>query len=129
MESKRPNSFILKGQDITITYDLTSFSGQPLLAYQKEGKQLTFMGENIRKLDSEIGQLVSVDIGYIPDLARITLTILIPIINHEGAEVPFRTEAIITQHLTSIAGPAMVKGPLQVYAIESLEGKARFIVP
>ena len=46
---------------------------------------------------------------------RSRLSLLIPLINLEGDETPFKTEAIITEHLTSIGGPALVKGALQKY--------------
>jgi len=128
MEPKRPNFFILESKDIEITYAVTSISGKPLLTYQYKGKTMSFLGEDIRQADTEIGQLVTVEIGYEPDRAKITLTILIPRINLEGNETPFQTEAIITEHLTSIGGPALVKGALQVYRNEPLAGKAKFTV-
>jgi len=130
MEPIRPNNFVLKGQDMTITYETTSISGQPLLTGQYKGKALNFMGGNIRREETEIGQLVTVDLRYEPDRATITLTLLIPRINLEGNESssPFKTEAIITEHLTSIGGPDLVKGAIQIYRFESLEGMTSIVI-
>lgn len=130
MKPIRPNKFVLKGQDIAITYETTSFSGQPLLSGQYKGETLNFMGKNIRQSETEIGQLVTVTLRYEPDRATITLTLLIPRINLEGNESssPFQTEAIITEHLTSIGGPDLVKGPIQKYQFESLEGLASIVI-
>ncbi len=129
MATNRPNSFVLKGKDLGITYEATSFSGQPLLNGQYKGKKLNFMGADIRRSDTEIGQTATVDLGHEPDRAKITLTLLIPLINLEGDETSFQAEAIITEHLTSIGGPDLVKGAIQIYRFEPLEGRAKYVIP
>jgi hypothetical protein len=37
--------------------------------------------------------------------------------------------AILTTQLTSIAGPALIEGALQEYAVVELEGTAELVVP
>jgi len=130
MQPVRPNYFVLKGQDVKITYQTSSLSGQPLLSVQYEKKELHFGGEKIRLQETEIGQMVTVDLGFEPDRATKTLTLLIPLINLEGNQSSsfFHTEAIITDHLTSIGGPDLVKGAIQIYRFESLEGTAGIII-
>ena len=126
----RPNSFVLTGKDMAITYATTSFSGQPLLTGKYKGEALNFMGKDIRREETAIGQLVTVDLRYEPDRATITLTLLIPRINLEGnnSSCRFKTEAIITEQLTSLGGPDLVKGPIQIYRFESLEGEASIVI-
>jgi hypothetical protein len=127
MKSIRPNNFILKGQDINITYDTGSFSARPLLNGQYKGKTMNIMGGNIRREETEIGQLVTVDLQYEADRATVTLTLLIPRINLEdnNSLSQFETEVIITEQLTSLGGPDLVNGVIQIYRFESIEGEGR----
>ena len=76
MADERPNSFVLNGRDLAITYDTTSLTGQPHLSCRYKGKTQTFMGEDIRRANTEIGQMVTVDLGYEPDRAKITLILI-----------------------------------------------------
>ena len=126
-EAQEPNVFELKGIGIELTYSITSLSGQPQLTYKDMKRTLTYRGEEIRQLDSEIGQQVTVTLEQIPDLRTETLTLILPAINEEGSGVSFQTNAILTTHRTSIGGPALVKGVLQTYRIKALRGTARTV--
>ncbi len=122
---QEPNLFELKGSGLEIAYSTSSISGQPLFTYQDKKVSLTFQGEEIRYLETEIGEQVTVTLEQIPDLRTVTLTLLLSKINLEGTEIPFQTEAIITTHKTSIGGPDLVKGVLQTYRVKPLKGTAR----
>jgi hypothetical protein len=122
-----PNRYELTGRDTEITYSTTSFGGQPQLIYCYQAVQHTFSGAEIRSLDTEIGQQVTVTIEEIPDLHSITLTLLIPAINLDGVESPFRTRAIFTTRRSSIGGPRLIKGALQLYRVLALRGVARIV--
>jgi hypothetical protein len=112
---------------IELTYSTTSLSGQPQLTYKDMKRTLTFHGEEIRQIDSEIGQQVTVTLEQVPDLRTETLTLILPAINIEGTGTFFQTNAIITTHRTSIGGPDLVKGVLQTYRIKTLRGTARTV--
>jgi hypothetical protein len=127
-EAQEPNVFELKGMGIEVTYSTTSFTGQPQLTYRDKKRTLTFHGEEIRQVDSEIGQQVTVTLEQVPDLRTETLTLILPAINVEGAGTSFQTNAILTTHRTSIGGPDLVKGVLQTYRIKTLRGTARTVV-
>jgi len=127
-EAQEPNLFELKGMGIELTYSTTSLSGQPQLTYKDMKRTLTYSGEEIRQLDSEIGQQVTVTLEYIPDLHTVTLTLILPAINVEGTGTIFQTYAILTTHLTSIGGPELVKGVLQTYRMKTLRGTARTVI-
>jgi len=118
------NRFIMRGKGLNITYETTSFSGQPQLIYERGESSLTFRAKDIRQSNSEIGQQVTVTVEQIPDNHITTLTLLLPAVNLEGNETPFRSIAIFTNHRTSIGGPGMVKGALQTYQVEDLAGMA-----
>jgi hypothetical protein len=121
---RTPNRYILTGSDTEITYSTTSFSGQPQLTYRDKKYQRSFSGAEIRSLNTEIGQQVTVTIEQIPDLHTLTLTLLIPTINLDKAESRFKTRAIFTAQRTSIAGPRLIKGAVQSYRVLALRGVA-----
>jgi hypothetical protein len=118
------NCFIMRGKDLDITYETTSFSGQPQLIYKRGERSLTFGEKEIRQSSTEIGQQVTVTIEEFPDDHTLTLTLLLPTIDLEGDETSFRTIAILTTHRTSLGGPEMVKGALQTYHSEEFVGTA-----
>jgi hypothetical protein len=123
-----PNLFELRGGGIKVTYSTSSFGGKPQLTYEGQKISLTFQGEEIRSLDTEIGLQLTVTLEQVPDLQTVTLTLILPMINLQGNEGPFRTQAIITTHKTSIGGPDLVKGALQTYRVRPLRGIARVVV-
>jgi hypothetical protein len=124
-----PNLFELQGKDTQITYSNSSITGVPQFNYQTSSLNLNFSDTDIRAQDTEIGREITVTLEQTPDLQTITLTLLIPTINlpPEVTENPIETVAIITTALTSIGGPNLVDGQLQIYDILSLEGTARLV--
>jgi hypothetical protein len=123
-----PNAYSLKGKDKMIEYTTTSFAGPPRLIYQHDKKTLTFEGKDIRHLDTEIGQLITVTIDAVNDRDTTTLTFFVPRINLglKLNDVNFITTVIITSHQTSIGGPNLVHGILQNYLIEKFDGTAQY---
>jgi hypothetical protein len=124
---QQPNLFVITGVGIEITYSTSSFGGPPLLTYKDRQRTLTFQGDEILQLDSEIGQQVTVIIEQIPDLRTVTFTLLLPTINLDEPESHFRTIGIIATHRTSIGGPDLVKGALQTYRLRELKGAAQLV--
>ena len=120
-----PNLFQLEGETVKITYGILRRRGE-FLEYHDKQRDLTFSGAKceIDSLESKIGKLITVTLEVIPDSHELTLTLLLPKINLEGQKSSFATSAIRTKHLTSIGGPALVKGPLQTYDVLSLRGIA-----
>ncbi len=123
--SVQPNHFVMTGAGIKITYSTTSLNGLPLLTYKDFQRTLTFQGDEIRRLDTEIGQQVTVTIDQIPDLQTVTFTLLLPDINLDEPEVHFQTTGIMTTGRTSIGGPDLVKGALHTYRLKNLKGTAQ----
>ncbi len=128
VEAQEPNFFKLDGECIKITYSTTSSSGQPELTYENRKLTLTFHGGEIRQLDSEIGQQVTVTLKQVPDLRTETLTLILPEINLEGTETSFQTIVVIATRRTSIGGPDLVSGVLQTYHVKTLRGVSRFVI-
>lgn len=124
-----PNIFELQGKDTQIIYSTSSVAGVPQFNYQTSSLNLNFSDTDIRAQDTEIGREITVTLEQTPDLQTITLTLLIPTINlsPEARESPIETAAIITTELTSIGGPNLVDGQLQIYDTLALQGIARLV--
>lgn len=129
-EMVKPNMYEFAGGGLHVSYASTSLSGDPLLTYRDARRTLAFRGDEIRISLTEIGQQVTVTLEQVPDLRTTTFTILVPDINLDDANgtALFATYGITTTHRTSIGGPGLVRGPLQLYSAVPLRGKARSVV-
>lgn len=117
-----------KHKDVHITYSTSSITGKPVFNYKDSEGTHNFMGADIRTQKTEIDAMVTVTLEVIPDLHRITLTLIVPAINLQGSAVQFNTIAIRTTHHDSIGGPSLIKGALQTYEAIELQGTASFVV-
>lgn len=123
-QSTPPNLFELKGEGVSVTYSTSSFGGKPQLTYKKGRQSLSFSGDEIRTVDTDLGALVSVTIAKTVDRGFTTFSVVIPGINMAGArKQAFRTIGITTVHQTTIAGP--VKGQLESSKVIPLRGSAQ----
>ncbi|MFL6192868.1 MAG: hypothetical protein ACJ75H_01755 [Thermoanaerobaculia bacterium] len=123
------NYFELVRGGTTITFTESNIAGQPLLNFDDGARQLSFMGNQIEQLSSEIGAILTVDLDFIPDLRTDALTVVIPQVNLKGgAPARFKTVVIFTAIRSSIAGPGLVEGPIQTYTAQTFRGTASFIV-
>jgi hypothetical protein len=118
------NVFELQGGGLTIQYTKSSIAGVPILTFNHRGVKKSYRGDEIRSVDTELGQLVTVMVEVVPDLHTITLTLVVPGMNLDGGEGPVQTFAVFTTELTSIGGPRLVKGQLDRYDTIQLTGRA-----
>ena len=120
-----PNLYELQGPGVRISYSTSSIAGKPQLSFKKGRTTLSFSGDEISVLDTEIGGLITVTIATTPDRSFTSFSFLLPAIQlaKESAKQSFRTIGITTVHKTMIAGP--VKGVQQVYKSVQLQGTAR----
>jgi hypothetical protein len=128
---REANHFQLNGARYSVTYDSTSIAGEPILTCKYGAKSSSFRGKDIRKLDTEIGQQVTVTLETVPDHHQTTLTVLVPAVNLGigNAAISFTTTMIITTHRDSIGGPRLVEGAIQSYDVEKMTGTAQFVQP
>src|SRR5438067_9001902 len=99
------NRYELKGHQTQITYEETAFDGKPHLTYQvSQGPETrTFVGEQIRTQENEIGRLVTVTLQAVEDGDSTLLTLLVPTVNlGDMREQPVETIAILTTGRGSI---------------------------
>ena len=74
-----------------------------------------------------LGTLATATLESVPDLHELTVTLAVPEVNlrDDGGEAPVETFLVRTRHRTSIGGPALVDGALQVHEVVALYGIAR----
>jgi hypothetical protein len=131
MANIQPNRFILQSNDgkTKVDYETTSFVGQPILNLtQGAGPVRHFSGSQIRRVNTEIGTLVSVTTQITVDTGSTSFSVLIPAITLTSASdhKAFTTEAIVTSH----SGPNSVPstGVHETYQFIQLKGDATFVV-
>jgi hypothetical protein len=123
------NQFVITGP-IGISYDRTSFSGRPLFAYKDTELDLDFIGEEITRTDTPVGELVTVTLRDQVDAFVRTFTLVVPKVRLEPfGEVEFDTFGFETTDRSGAfvraPGPA---GVLQSYLLHELHGVARQVV-
>jgi hypothetical protein len=94
------NLFELQGYNTQITYSTTSVIGVPQLTYVNQGQTLNFRGKDIRQEQTQLGQIVTVDLTDNPASEILeTLSLLIPIVNlsSKSLETTIQTTAIFSQ--------------------------------
>lgn len=123
------NTFNLQGHNLHISYSSTSFSGAPLLTYQDSTKVLNFIGnDQIRTVDAEFGQLVTVTIALTVDNGSTSFTLLVPNVNLGSSnQAHVNTEGITTIHRVAFT-PNPIQGQTEIYSFTKLSGSATFVV-
>jgi hypothetical protein len=124
------NLFELRRGRSRITYTVSNIAGEPLVNYTDGGTPpRTFTGDEVRREKTELGTLVTVTLGVIPDLETRLLTIVLPeVLVNPGTPEPFSAPVVFTRVEMSIAGPPLHPGPVQTYDVKIYTGKASFIV-
>lgn len=64
---QKANYFVLTGDHMQVVYSATSLNGQPLVHYQDAHLVRNFTGDDIRRVDTDLGELVSVTLHLTPD--------------------------------------------------------------
>lgn len=121
-----PNLYELSGENLTVTFSTTSINGKPRFTFKKGRQTLSFAGDQITSLETNIATLVSVVIARVPDKGVTTFSVLLPVIRLTGSrKQAFRTIGITTVETTTIAGPP--KGVQQTYKTTLLRGSAQLV--
>src|SRR6476620_3245168 len=120
--AQTPNLYQLSGKHLNITYSTTGIDGKPHFSYQDLQQTLSFTGDQIRGVVTEIGTLVSVTIRVTVDTGGTTFSLLLPRVNIPGEQtVPIQTVGITTLHRFSILP---INGQLDFYTVTRLHGSA-----
>ena len=130
MANIQPNRFVMQSSDgkTKVDYETTSFIGQPILNLtQGPGPIRHFSGSQVRRVDTEIGTLVTVTTHLTIDTGSTSFSVLIPAITLTSAsdQKAFTTDAIITSHTGPNSIPSA--GVHETYQFTQLKGEANFV--
>ena len=127
MPNVTPNEYRLHNQGVKVTYVTNNFQGGPTFTYD-DGKAKTFRGPDVRILQTEIGNLVSVTLLETIDTGSTSYSVLIPIISlpNTTANQKFHTAGVKTAHKTFLSPPP--KSLIESYQVDKLEGVAQSVV-
>ena len=123
------NLFDITGP-IVLNYSRSSFAGPPLFSYKDADLALTFQGDEITRVESAVGELVTVILQNAVDAFVRTFTLVVPEIRllHKGEELEFDALGIETTDRSGAfvlpPGPA---GVLQTSRLHQLHGIAQLV--
>lgn len=118
----QPNVFELGGYNTQISYSTTSSTGVPELIYTNRGETLNFRGEQIRTEQTQLGQMVTVNLSSsLQGISPVeSLSLLIPMVNLPADN---RQGSIQMIAIFSLRSPA-IPGQSQNYMTLCLSGTA-----
>lgn len=101
-----------KAANLKVDYATSSFLGQPTLSveagFREMGLQnsVSALGDSIETESTQLGTLVSVNAGYVPDYASYRYVLVLPTLRLTDAqhEVRFETQLVRVRQRTTIAG-------------------------
>jgi hypothetical protein len=116
--------FAVAGGGLHVSYSTSGIDGKPHLSYQDPMRALSFTGDQIRRVEGDLGAVVSVTIVTTPDAGSTSFSLLVPHVNVPPfGSVSVSTEGITTHHTFSIA-PALDRGQRDFYHVTPMHGTA-----
>lgn len=117
------NEFQLSGEDVQITYLTSDRDGKPHFTYKDAEYDLSFIGDEIRIQQSELGALVTITLRSMPDVGSDTVTLIVPHVRVAELSEPVETLAIQCHNSTPMIGPPL--GASQSYQVILLKGSVQ----
>ena len=122
------NMFTVAGGGLHVSYSTSGIDGKPHLSYQDPMRSLSFTGDEIRRVECDLGAVVSVTIVRTVDSGSTSFSLLVPHVNVPPfGSVSISTEGITTHHAFSIV-PAFNRGQRDFYHVTPLQGAASNVV-
>ncbi len=125
-----PTHYDLSGRNVHITYSTTGIDGKPHFSYQDLQLTRSFSGDEIRRVETEIGVLVSVTILLSVDRGGTTFSVLIPRVNLPAG--PCQRETVQTYGITTLhrfnVPPLPTTGQRDFYTVTRLSGAASQVI-
>ena len=118
------NNFAVAGGGLHVRYSTTGIDGKPHLNYQDSMRSLSFTGDQIRRIEGDLGAVASVTIVSTVDAGSTSFSLLVPHVNVPPlGSVSVYTEGITTHHAFSIV-PALNRGQRDFYHVTPMHGTA-----
>ncbi len=125
--ASQANVFHLHHASLHITYATGALGSKVGLTYQDASQTLHFDEPQLRRVQTDLGEAVSVTLRLTPDAGSTTFTLVIPHVTLDvNQHVPVSTIGITTLHRFSIA-PQLLHGQLETYSVATLHGTASAI--
>ena len=122
------NMLTVAGGGLHVSYSTSGIDGKPHLSYQDPMRSLSFTGDEIRRVECDLGAVVSVTIVRTVDSGSTSFSLLVPHVNVPPfGSVSISTEGITTHHAFSIV-PAFNRGQRDFYHVTPLQGTASNVV-
>jgi hypothetical protein len=121
------NIFVLADAQLHVTYSTGALGSKAGLVYQDASQTLQFNDQQMRRVSTEFGELVTVTIRMTVDTGSTTFTLVVPTVQVPGEQtVPVETIGITTIHRFSPI-PALNIGQRETYTVANLRGTASAI--
>ncbi len=114
---------------IGVHYSRSSPTGVPLLSYRDTERDLQFSGQEITRVQTRIGEVVTVVLENAIDAFIRTFTLVVPVVRLQmGEEVLFSALGIeVTDGSGAFVPPPGPAGVLLTHRIHQLSGTARLV--
>ena len=122
MNTRSANHYVLVGT-IDGIIDTSGLGGAPTVNIRLDGKPLP----NAELCDGDGGIEVTALVEQVPDFRTVRLTLLIPRVNVDTDVTVFAGVGLVTTELTTVGGPDLVEGPLQLYDVRPVAGTAEAV--
>ncbi len=121
------NIYVLSNAQLNVSFATGALGSKAGLVYQDAFQTLQFNEQQLRRVPTEFGELVTVTIRMTVDTGSTTFTLIVPtVLVPEGQTVPVETIGITTVHRFSPV-PAFNVGQRETYTITNLRGTASAI--
>jgi hypothetical protein len=121
------NVFMLSNAQLNVSYATGALGSKAGLIYQDAFQTLQFDAQQLRRVATEFGELVTVTIRMTVDMGSTTFTLVVPrVVVPEGQRVPVDTIGITTIHRFSPI-PAFNVAQREAYTVADLRGTASAI--
>ncbi len=126
--NQQPDLYDFTGTNLKISYSTTGIDGKARFSYKNGKTVLSFSGDQIRILETEIGTLVSVTVTMTVDTGSTSFSVLIPKVNLDSKlKSSVKAQGFLTQHKFSMI-PSFSTGQRDIYKVYSLTGTAKFVM-
>jgi hypothetical protein len=117
------NHFEINGKGISAVIDVVGLKGEPVVSLEVDGMSIT----DVPLEKSDFGYEVNTLVQSAPDGFDIYLRLTFPRVNVDRSVQTFAGFAVFGTARTSIAGPRLVDGVLDLYEIRPVGGAASVV--
>jgi hypothetical protein len=123
MTMKPANHFSITTKEIEATIDTSTIDGKQAISLSFKGRPV----DNPRLESGADGSIVTAELESITDEHSVHLRLFIPNVNVQQESVPISTIALLTTVRSSLGGPQLVEGQIDLYEVQPGAGLATAI--